>query len=171
MDFKSPKDAVRKTAFAMMGAPFVMGRQVKDVGTKLMDGAQTQIDEYATEGEKLTKQLKDRNVVEELEHRIHIDKVQDRVEQLRDQLENTLNNWRESFTPVEEATAKKAEPKPAAKKAPAKKAAAKTTAKKAPAKKAATKTTAKKEPAKTTAKKAPAKKAATKKEPVAAASE
>ena len=155
MDFKSPKDAVRKTAFAMMGAPFVMGRQVKDVGSKLMNGAQTQIDDYATEGEKLTKQLKDRNVVEELEHRIHIDKVQDRVEQLRDQLENTLNNWRESFTPVEEVPAKKAEPKPAAKKAPAKK--------------AATKTAAKKAPAKTTAKKAPAKKAATKKEPAAAA--
>jgi len=155
VDFKSPKDAVRKTAFAMMGAPFVMGRQVKDVGSKLMNGAQTQIDDYATEGEKLTKQLKDRNVVEELEHRIHIDKVQDRVEQLRDQLENTLNNWRESFTPVEEVPAKKAEPKPAAKKAPAKK--------------AATKTAAKKAPAKTTAKKAPAKKAATKKEPAAAA--
>ena len=135
VDFKSGKDAMRKTAFAMMGAPVVMGRQVKDMSSKLVDGAQTHIDEYATEGEKLTNQLKDRNVVEEIEHRIHIDKVQDRVEQLRDQLENTLNNWRESFTPVEEAPVKKAAAKPAAKKAPAKKA----PAKKAAAKKAAPK--------------------------------
>ena len=159
MDIKSGKDAMRRTAFAMMGAPFVMGRQVKDVGSKLVDGAQTQIDEYATEGEKLTKQLKDRNVVEEIEHRIHIDKVQDRVEQLRDQLESTLNNWRESFTPVEETPAKK----PAAKKAPAKPAAKGTSAKEAAAKKApAKKAAAKKAPAK----KAPAKKAPAKKETV-----
>jgi hypothetical protein len=161
VDFKSGKDAMRRTAFAVMGAPFVMGRQVKDMGSKLVDGAQTQIDEYATEGEKLTKQLKDRNVVEEIENRIHIDKVQDRVEQLRDQLENTLNNWRESFTPVEETPAKK----PAAKKAPAEKAAREATAKKAPAKKAPAKKAPAKKPA---AKKATAKKPAAKKETVTA---
>ncbi len=150
MDMKAPKEAAKKTAYVAVGAPVVVARKVKDFGTKFMSDAQGQIDEYAAEGEKVTKQLKDRNVVEELEHRMNIDKVQDRVEQLRDQLETTLNNWRESFVPEAE---KKAEPKkeaakPAAKKAPATKATAKKPAAKKPAAKkpAAKKTTAKKEP-------------------------
>ena len=153
MDLKTSKEMAMKTAYAAVGAPVVVARKAKDFGTKFMTGAQDQIDTYATEGEKLAKQLKDRNVVEELEHRMNIDKVQDRVEQLRDQLENTLNNWRESFTPAAEEPVKKAPAKPAAKKAPAKAA-----AKKAPAKKAPAKATAKKAPARATAKKAPAKK-------------
>jgi hypothetical protein len=135
---KAPREVVKKSAFVAVGAPVVAARKIKELGGKMMTGAQTQIDEYATEGEKVTKQLKDRNVVEELEQRINIDKVQGRVEQLRDQLESTLNNWRESFAPEVEKTA--AEPKnaPAAKKAPAKKApvATKTTARKTTAKKA-----------------------------------
>ncbi len=142
MDLKASKKTMAKTAYAAVGAPIVVTRKVKDFGSRFMADAQTQFDDYATEGEKATKQLKDRNVVEELEHRMNIDKVQDRVEQLRDQLENTLTNWRESFTPETEA-----------KKAPAKAAAKKPAAKKAPAKAAA-----KKGPAKTVAKKAPAKK-------------
>ncbi len=159
MDRKTPKEVAKKTAYVAVGAPVVVARKVKELSSKLMGDAQTQLDEYAAEGEKVTKQLKDRNVVEELEHRMNIDKVQDRVEQLRDQLENTLNNWRESFTP--ETEKKVVEPKKEAKKAPAKKPAAK----KAPA----TKTTAKKAPAKKApAKKAPAKKPAAKKETAAA---
>jgi hypothetical protein len=126
MDLKTSKEMAMKTAYAAVGAPVVVARKVKDFSTKFMADAQDQIDTYATEGEKVAKQLKDRNVVEELEHRMNIDKVQDRVEQLRDQLENTLNNWRESFTPaaeepVKKASVKKAAAKPAAKKAPAKK--------------------------------------------------
>jgi TolA-binding protein len=161
MDLKAPKEAAKKAAFVAVGAPVVVGRKVKDFGSKMMTDAQSQLDEYADEGEKVTKQLKDRNVVEELEHRMNIDKVQDRVEQLRDQLENTLNNWRESFAPEAEKKVEEVK-KPVAKKAPAKKA----PAKKAPAKKAPAKTTvAKKAPAK----KAPAKKAAAKKTPAKAA--
>ncbi len=155
MDLKAPKEAAKKTAYVAVGAPVVVARKVKEFSSKLMSDAQGQLDEYATEGEKVTKQLKDRNVVEELEHRMNIDKVQDRVEQLRDQLETTLNNWRESFAPEAE---KKAEPKKEA-------AAKKPAAKKAPA----TKATAKKPAAKkTTAKKPAAKKTTAKKEPVAA---
>ena len=171
MELKNTKELAKKTAVVVVGAPVVVSRKVKDFGTKMMTDAQGQLDEYAVEGEKVTKQLKDRNVVEELEHRINIDKVQDRVEQLRDQLETTLNNWRESFTPEEEkkaapAAKKATATKPAAKKAPATKATAtKAPAKKAPAKKAtATKAAATKAPAK----KAPAKKAAAKKTPVKA---
>jgi len=155
MDLKAPKEMAKKTVYVAIGAPVVMTRKVKDFGNKIATDTHDQIDEYAVEGEKVTKQIKDRNVVEELEHRINIDKVQDRVEQLRDQLENTLNNWRESFAPDGETAPKKpAAPKPAAKKAPAKKAPAskatttKAPAKKAPAKKASTtKASAKKTPA------------------------
>jgi len=156
MDLKASKKTMTKTAYAAVGAPIVVTRKVKDFGSRFMADAQTQFDDYATEGEKATKQLKDRNVVEELEHRMNIDKVQDRVEQLRDQLENTLTNWRESFTP--ETETKKAPAKAAAKKPAAKKAPAKAAAKKGPAKK----TTAKKAPAKTVAKKTTAKATASK---------
>ena len=136
MDFESSKKTMQRAAYAAVGAPFVVGRKLKDYGSKMADDAQTRYDEYADEGEKLTKQLRDRNVVEEIEHRMHIDKVQDRVEQLRDQLENTLNNWRESFAPEEEP--KKPADKPAAKK-PAEKPAAKKAAAKKPAEKPAAK--------------------------------
>ncbi len=159
MDLKASKDMAIKTAYAAVGAPIVVARRMKDFGSKFMEDAQGELDTYAKEGEKMTKQLRERNVVEELEHRMNIDKVQDRVEQLRDQLETTLNNWRDSFAPEGDEPAKKAPAKPAAQKAPAKKAPAKPAAKKAPAKKAPAKTAAKKAPAKkATAKKAPAKK-------------
>ncbi len=170
MDFETSKKAVQRTAYAAVGAPFVVGRKLKDFSTRMFEDAQTQYAEDVDEGEKLTKQLRDRNMVEELEHRMHIDKVQDRVEQLRDQLENTLNNWRESFAPEEEpkkpaAKAAPAEKKPAAKPA-AKKTAAKPAAKKPAAKKTAAKAApAEKKPAakpaakKTAAKAAPAEKA------------
>ncbi len=111
MDMKAPKEVIKKSAFVAVGAPVMVARKVKELSTKMMADAQTQIDEYAAEGEKVTKQLKDRNVVEELEQRINIDKVQDRVEHLRDQLETTLNNWRESFAPEGEKKAE--EPKKA----------------------------------------------------------
>jgi hypothetical protein len=138
MDLKTPKEVVKKSAYVAVGAPVVVARKMKAFGNKMMADAQTQIDEYAVEGEKVTKQLKERNVVEELEARMNIDKVQGRVEQLRDQLENTLNNWRESFAPetekkVEEPKKAPAKKAPAAKKAPVAK---KAPAKKAPAKKA-----------------------------------
>jgi hypothetical protein len=142
MDLQVQKDMAKKTAFATVGAPVVVARKVKDFSTKMMSDAQTRIDVYAKEGEKVTKQLKERNVVEELENRMNIDKVQGRVEQLRDQLENTLNNWRESFAPDE--APKKAPATPTAKKAPATPTAKKAPAKKAPAKKTPAKAAASK---------------------------
>ena len=106
--------------------------------------------EAAAEGEKFAKQVSDRKVIEEFQSKVDLDKVQERVEHFRDQLESTLQSWRDTGA----QDAKKATPK-----APAKKA----TAKKATAKKAATKAPAKKAPAKKApAKKATAKKAATK---------
>ncbi|MGA9595311.1 MAG: hypothetical protein WBV06_04090 [Acidimicrobiia bacterium] len=132
MELKTSKEVVKKSAYVAVGAPVVVARKVKELGTKMMADAQTQIDAYAAEGKKVTTQLQERNVVEELEQRINIDKVQGRVEQLRDQLETTLNNWRESFAPETEKKTEEPKKAPAAKASAAKKA----PAKKAPAKKA-----------------------------------
>ena len=160
---KSQTELVKKTFYAGIGAPVVAGRMAKDYaewvtaqGSKYGKLAQDRFEELSKEGQKVTKQLRDADVVEELQSRVDFDKVQDRVEKMRDQLEGALESWRESFTPATKPVAAKpvAVKKPAAKKAPATKATAKPVAKKGPAKKApATKATAK-----PVAKKAPAKK-------------
>jgi hypothetical protein len=133
MNMESSKDLVTKTVYATIGAPVVIGRKVKayaekatELGPKVTEGAQHTFEEWAEEGEKFTKGLQDSSVVEEVQSRVDLDKVQDRVEKLRDQLETSMTTWREGFAPGG---------KPA-EKAPAKKPAAKTTTKKAPAAKA-----------------------------------
>lgn len=154
MILKSQREFARKAFYASIGAPVVAGRMAKDYAdklaarsSKLSETAQKRFDEFSKEGEKVTKQLRDTDVVEEIQNRMDFDKVQDRVEKMRDQLEGALESWRESFTPAAQPVAVKA-------KAPASKApASKAPAKKAPATKAATKAPAKKAPAKTTAKK------------------
>jgi hypothetical protein len=174
---KSQLEFAKKAMYAGVGAPVVAGRAFKEYSTKMADSygtltekAEKHFDELATEGEKFTKKLQDGEVVEEIQSRVDLEKVQDRVEKLRDQLEGALQSWRESFhageakTPAEKVTVE--DSKPAAKKAPAKKAPAKSTAtkkpaaKKAPAKSTAAKSAAAKKPA---AKKAPAKTAPAKK--------
>jgi hypothetical protein len=174
MNFDSQKELATKAFYAAVGAPVVSYRKVKDYagkvveyGDKLQDQAQDAFEEWADEGEKMTKQFQDRKVVEEFRNQVDLDKVQDRVEKLRDQLEHALTSWRDSFTPAEAPKKAPAAKAPAATKAPAKKAPAKRApAKKAPATKApATKAPAKKAPAK----KAPAKTTAAKKAPAKAA--
>ncbi len=158
---KAQKEFATKAFHAAVGAPVIAGRRLREYGGKVAefsgkwaDEAQSQYEEFAAEGEKVTTKLRDRNMVEELQSRVDLEKVQDRVEKLRDQLEGALASWRESFTPEEQA--KKAEPE---KKAPAKT----TAAKKPAAKKAAAKKPAAKKPAaKTAAAKKPAAKAAAK---------
>jgi hypothetical protein len=138
MDLETPKQLVTKAAYAAVGAPVVLGRRIKDLGVKVADHTQAQYEIFADEGAKMAEQLQKRNVVEEFEQRIHLDKVQDRVEKLRDQLEQTLHSWRDSFVPAEAESEDAVKEPAAAKKAPAKKAAtkpaAKAKAKKAPAK-------------------------------------
>ncbi len=153
-------ELAKKTMYASLGAPVVATRVAKDISSKaverygkLTDKAEKQFDVFAEEGEKLTKKLQSGDVVEEIQSRVDLEKVQDRVEKLRDQLEGALQSWRESFTP--------AEPKPAAKSVPVEGASKTTAAKKPAARKAPAKTTAaKKAPAKTTAAKRPAAKKA-----------
>jgi len=159
MNMESSKDLATKTFYAAIGAPVVFGRKFRayaekatELGPKVTEGAQHTFEEWAEEGEKFTKGLQDSSVVEEVQSRVDLDKVQDRVEKLRDQLEHSMTTWREGFAPGGKPAEKAPAAKAPAAKAPAKKPAAKTTAKKAPAKKAP----AKKAPAA----KAPAKKPA-----------
>ena len=186
----------KKAFYAAVGAPMVTmkrtGDALKELSEKLTDrvgelndkftgDARKEFDLWADEGEKLVNKVSEQKVVEDLSARVDLDEIQERVGKLRDQLEDILSSWRESFAPGDEVEKPvvKVEKKPAAKKpapktAAAKKPAAKKTtaatkkpaAKTAPAKKPATKkpatkaaTTATKKPA---AKKPAAKKTATK---------
>ncbi|MFQ5555004.1 MAG: hypothetical protein ACE5GC_06510 [Acidimicrobiia bacterium] len=172
--FETQKELASKTLYAAVGAPMVAARRLHgygsklaEVGTRIADEAQGRFDEAAKEGERLTKQVRERNVVEELQSKVDLDRVQDRVEKLRDQLEGALASWRESFAASEAAAPvkdeKPAAKKPAPKKTAAKKApAARKPAAKPAAKKPATKASTTKKPA---AKKAPAKKAPARKAP------
>ena len=154
--FETQKDLVTKAAYVALGAPVVATRAVREYSSKLAEGAQTQIAGFAEEGEKTAKKLQGGSVVEELQHRVDLEKVQDRVEKLRDQLEGALQSWRESFTPTDtkaparkvtvegadKATTAKSTTTTTTKTAATKAPAAKTTAaKKAPAKKAPAKST------------------------------
>lgn len=95
--------------------------------------------------------IQEAKVIEQIQEKVDVDQFQEKVEILREQLETTLNNWRDQFTPGVSA------PKPVEVEKAAPK---KTTAKKTAPKKTAPKTTAKKTaPKKTTAK--PAAKKAT----------
>ncbi len=146
----------RKAAYALIGAPVWAAKRLADITSDLGDVTRREMQEWIKEGERLTKRLSDKKVVEELSERVDLDQIQDQVERLRDQLESVLGNWRESFRPDKAAPSKTEAKKPAAKKPAAKKAApSKTGAKKPAAKKAA--------PSKTGAKKPAAKKPATKK--------
>lgn len=175
MNLKSQKEFARKAFYAGIGAPVVAGRKVKDLadklasrGSELGESAQQRFDEFSKEGEKVTKQLRDTDVVEEIQNRVDFDKVQGRVEKMRDQLEGALESWRESFAPAAAKPVEvKATVKATAKKAPASKPAAKKPATKATTKKPAATATAKKPAAKATTAKKTTAKATTAKKPAA----
>ena len=169
----------KKALYAAVGGPMVTvkraGEQLKElsdkltdrfgeVSDKLTDDARKEFDLWADEGEKMVNKLSEQKVVEDLSARVDMDEIQERVGKLRDQLEDILSSWRDSFAPhdevekpVVEVEKKPAAKKPAAKKPAAKKPAAKT----APAKKPATKKPATKKTATTAAKKPAAKKTTT----------
>ena len=131
-------DTGKKAAYAMVGAPMVAGKRIADVAGKGWDTLRKEFDAWVAEGERLSGEVRDGKVVTEIKDRMDFDQLQGRVEKLKDQLEDVLTNWRETFKPSDEADAP-AE-KPAAKKPAAKKPAAKASTAKKPA---AKKTTAK----------------------------
>lgn len=142
-------------------------RMVMDFGTQLF--METSLAELEAAGRELSGSIRESNMVgqfqdgvehiqeakvlEQIQEKVDVDQFQEKVEVLREQLETTLNNWREQFTPgvsapkpaeVKETETKKTAPKKTvakktvAKKTAPKKTAAKKTTPEATAKKAAT---------------------------------
>jgi len=155
----------KSVLYAAVGAPVVAARKVTDRVSDFRgrvsketanygEVANKAIDGWASEGEKVVAGIRDGKVVEEISQKVDFDQAKEQVSKLRDQLEDMLATWRQSFRPekteekVEEtAPAKPATQKPAAKTSAAKKPADKTSA----AKTNKSSTATKKSPAKKTA--------------------
>lgn len=133
------KDQAEKAFYAMMGAPVVFRRQLLEMTDAMRGGARKEYEAWAKAGKEVATNIRKSEMVEEISSRMDIDQIQGQVEKLRDQLEQALSHWRESFAP-EKPEAKAPVTKAPVTKAPAKKAPAarKAPAKKAPAKPAAT---------------------------------
>jgi hypothetical protein len=156
----------KNVLYAAVGAPVVAARKLTDQvneikgkvskeTTSYTKVANEAIDGWAVEGEKVVSGIREGKVVEEISQKVDLDQAKEQVSKLRDQLEDMLATWRQSFRPekAEDNGTDKTAAKPAAKKPAAKS----TTTK--PANKAyAAKTTAKSGTS-TAAKKSPAKKA------------
>jgi hypothetical protein len=125
-------EGAQKAVYAAVGAPVVVGRRLADYRTRMMENARKEYDTLAEEGEKFTGQLRERKLVDEIKEKVDLDQIQGRVTKIKDQLEDVLAGWRESFRPgakpedvAEEAVET---PKPAAKKTTTKKTTTKKTA-------------------------------------------
>ncbi len=137
----------KSVLYASVGAPVVAARKVGErvivLRTKLTDGAteyskvaEKAIDGWAVEGQKVVTRISDGKVVDEITAKVDLDGAKEQVSKLRDQLEDMLATWRQSFRP-EKAADKAAEVKDAASasaKKPASKPAAKSTPKASAAK-------------------------------------
>ena len=144
---ETQKETAGKALYTLLGAPVVTSRKLRDFGARVAGDFADETVAWEAEGRKLTGQIQESKVVDQVQQRVDYEQLQEQVEKLRDQLETVLVNWRVGFTPARPA--KKAEAtapvKPATKTAPKKTTAKKTTAKKTTAKKTtAKKTTAKK---------------------------
>jgi hypothetical protein len=158
----------KNVLYAAVGAPVVAARKVSDQmsmlkgrfteeTTNYTKAANKTIDEWATEGEKVVTGIREGKVVEEISQKVDLDQAKEQVTKLRDQLEDMLATWRQSFRPesAEETAREKPVDQPAAKKPAAKKPAAKKPA----AKTSAAKTTKSSTAAKTSTAKSTASKA------------
>ena len=155
----------KNVLYAAVGAPVVAARKLTDQvneirgkvskeTTSYTKVANEAIDGWAVEGEKVVSGIREGKVVEEISQKVDLDQAKEQVSKLRDQLEDMLATWRQSFRPEkteDTGTTDKSSAKPAAK--PAAKSAASKPANKA----SAAKTTAKSGTS-TAAKKSPAKK-------------
>ena len=168
----------KNVLYAAVGAPVVAARKVSDQVSELKgkvsketagytEKAEKAIDGWAAEGEKVVSQISEGKVVEEISQKVDLDQAKEQVSKLRDQLEDMLATWRQSFRPEQaeekasagtatgatKTAAKPAAKKPAGRKPAAKKASA---ARSTSAKGGASSTAAKKSTAKTGAAKAKA---------------
>jgi hypothetical protein len=137
----------KNVLYAVVGAPVVAARKVGDkagdIRLKLSENAtgygqaaEKAIDKWAVEGEKVVGRISDGKVVEEISAKVDLDQAKEQVGKLRDQLEDMLATWRNSFRPE-----KSAEKPSQSAKAPAKKPAAKPAAKTGASKASTAKTT------------------------------
>lgn len=137
----------KNVLYAAVGAPVVAARKVTDrvndlkgrvskETTSYTEAANKAIDDWATEGEKVVTEIRDGKVVEEISQKVDLDQAKEQVSKLRDQLEDMLATWRQSFRPEEQS-----------KTAPADKTAAETTTKASAAKSSTAKKPAAKKPA------------------------
>jgi hypothetical protein len=166
----------KNVLYAAVGAPVVAARKVteqvnalkgrvSEETTSYGEMASKAIDEWAAEGEKVVSRISEGKVVEEITQKVDLDQAKEQVSKLRDQLEDMLTTWRQSFRP--EKTAKVEAVTHAPETTAAKTTAAKTTAAKKPAARAAATSATKTSAAKTAksspaAKKSPAKSTAPK---------
>ncbi len=157
----------KNVLYAAVGAPVVAARKVNDRVTTLKGRvtkesntytkmANETIDGWASEGEKLVAGIREGKVVEEISQKVDLDQAKEQVSKLRDQLEDMLDTWRQSFRPEQATTAATPAPKTSAAKKPAAKtsAAKKPAAKSSAAKTSTSSSAAKKSTAKSTASKA-----------------
>ncbi|MDX1469262.1 MAG: hypothetical protein R3258_07965 [Acidimicrobiia bacterium] len=143
--------------YAAVGAPVVAARKVGSQVEALKDrfsaernsytkAAEKAMSDWVAEGEKLVEKISDGKVVEEISSKVDLDQAKEQVGKLRDQLEDMISTWRQSFRPdkgEDDVETKAPASKPAAKTSAAKKPAAKKPAAKKPAaKKPAAKTSA-----------------------------
>ena len=129
-------DTGKKAAFAAVGAPVIAGRRIADYAGKVGKSLQKEFEAWVAEGERLSGEVRDAKLVTDIKERVDFDQLQGRVEKLKDQLEDVLTNWRETFKPGQdkpEAEEPKAAKKPAAKAAAKRPAAKKAAAAKAEA--------------------------------------
>jgi hypothetical protein len=152
----------KNVLYAAVGAPVVAARkltdQVNEIRGKVSKEtasytkvANEAIDGWAVEGEKVVSGIREGKVVEEISQKVDLDQAKEQVSKLRDQLEDMLATWRQSFRP-EKTDSPGPTDKPAAKK-PATSTAAKPATKASAAKttaKSGTSTAAKTSPAKKT---------------------
>ncbi len=127
------KDVATKAMYAAVGAPLVASRRLGELRDRVYEGARKEYASWAKEGEKVGKKVRKSDMVEELTSRLDLDHIQGRVDRLRDQLDDVMTNWRESFRPDAGKPSAPAAKTAAAKKPAAKKPAAKTAAAKKPA--------------------------------------
>ncbi len=151
----------KNVLYAVVGAPVVAARKVGDkagdIRTRLSENAtgygqaaEKAIDKWAVEGEKVVGRISDGKVVEEISSKVDLDQAKEQVGKLRDQLEDMLATWRNSFRPEKTVVSTKpAEPAKAPAKKPAAKPAAKTGTTKASAAKTTKSPAAKTSPSKT----------------------
>jgi hypothetical protein len=148
----------KSVLYAAVGAPVVAARKVSSQMTVLKDKvteekasytkvANEAIDGWAVEGEKVVTGIREGKVVEEISQKVDLDQAKEQVSKLRDQLEDMLATWRQSFRPekANEAATKKPAAKAASSKPATKASAAGTASAKSGASASAAKTsTAKK---------------------------